>query len=69
MKKEYSVRLTYTHRKYGPGEGRSVSVKAGNPTAALGRAAREFWSTLTHKERNDVRRGGLKAEVFVNRVV
>lgn len=64
MKKPYAVLCTYTHRKFGPGEGRTISVIASNVPAAASRAAREFWSNLTSKERNDVRRDGLKLEVL-----
>jgi len=62
--KNYNVRITYTHRKFGPGEGRTILVKATNVPAALARAAREFWGSLTHKERNDVRRSGMHAQLF-----
>jgi len=59
---EYSVRLTFTDRRQGPGTGRSILIEASNFPGAIAKASREFWKHLTTKERNDVRRGGLKAE-------
>jgi len=59
---EYSVRLTFTDRHQGPGTGRSILVEASNFPGAIAKASREFWKHLTTKERNDVRRGGLKVE-------
>ena len=59
---EYSVRLTFTDRRQGPGTGRSIQLQASNFPGAIAKASREFWKHLTTKERNDVRRSGLKVE-------
>jgi len=59
---EYSVRLTFTDRRQGPGTGRSIQVQASNFPGAIAKASREFWKHLTTKNRNDIRWGGLKIE-------
>ena len=63
MKKEYSVRLSFTDRKVGPGTGSSTRVEASSFPQAIAKAAREFWKALDTKQRNDVRRNGMKVEV------
>jgi len=59
---DYSVRLTFTDRRQGPRTGRSIQVQASNFPGAIAKASREFWKHLTTKERNDVRRSGIKVE-------
>jgi len=61
---EYSVRLTFTDRRQGPGTGRSILIEASNFPGAIAKASREFWKHLTTKERNDVRRGGLNVDAI-----
>jgi len=60
--KTYTVRLSFTDRRQGPGTGRSIKVEASSFPGAIAKAAREFWKSLNKKERNDVRRSGLKIE-------
>jgi len=61
--KGYTVRLSFTDRKFGPGCGRMIHVNASSFHTALKKATHEFWKSLAKKQRNDVRCGGLKAEV------
>jgi hypothetical protein len=51
--KEFSVRCTFEDRKLGPGVGRTIKVEASSVTVAIGKASREFWKSLTRKERFD----------------
>ena len=60
--KLYTVRLSFTDRREGPGTGRSLPIQANHFTVAVGKACREFWKSLNTKQRNDVRRNGLKIE-------
>ena len=60
----HNIRLSFTDRKQGPGTGRSIAVDASSVPVAVGKAVREFWSGLDGKQRNDVRRSGLKIEAF-----
>ena len=62
MKNVYAVRMSFTDRKEGPGSGRVITVQTSNVPRAIAQASREFWKHLTTKQRNDVRRCGLKAE-------
>jgi hypothetical protein len=57
--KAYSIRLTFTDRKFGPGQGRTINVVSGNPHTGIKKATREFWTSLSAKQRRDVRRDGL----------
>ena len=54
--KSFSVRLSFTDRKQGPGVGRSISAEASNLPGAVAKAVREFWRDLDTKQRNDARR-------------
>jgi len=58
----YSVRLSFTDRREGPGTGRILTVEATSLPGAIGKAAREFWRELNTKQRNDARRDGIKIE-------
>jgi hypothetical protein len=60
--KSFSVRLSFTDRRQGPGIGRSISTDASNLPGAVAKAVREFWKDLDTKQRNDARRS-LKIEV------
>jgi len=60
--KQFQVRLSFTDRRQGPGVGRSIPVDAGSLPGAVAKATREFWRGLNTKQRNDVRRSGLKVE-------
>jgi hypothetical protein len=67
--KKYNVRLTFTDRHQGPGIGRSISVEATSFPGAIGKAARDFWRTLNTKQRNDVRRDGLKISTIEEKAI
>lgn len=58
----FNLRFSFTDRKTGPGYGRSLRVEANTLPVAIGKATREFWHSLDRKQRNDVRRSGLKVE-------
>lgn len=60
---EFTIRFSYTDRKFGPGTGRTLVTQASSLPVAMGRAARIFWNSLDGKQRNDVRRDGLKTEI------
>ncbi len=60
--KQYTVRLSFTDRRQGPGVGRSIPAEASNLPGAVSKATREFWKSLTTKQRNDARRSGVKIE-------
>jgi len=60
--KQYTVRLSFTDRRQGPGVGRSIPAEASNLPGAVAKATREFWKGLTTKQRNDARRSGMKIE-------
>ena len=59
--KEYSVKCIFEDRKLGAGVGRTIRVQASSVTVAIGKASREFWQSLTRKERFDAQRS-LKIE-------
>jgi hypothetical protein len=61
--KSFSVRLSFTDRRQGPGVGRSITTDASNLPGAVTKAVREFWRDLDTKQRNDARRS-LKIEVL-----
>jgi len=61
--KDYSVRLMHTDRKFGPGAGRTIDVKASSFHSALKYATRAFWNQSTKKQHNDIRRDGLRVEI------
>jgi len=61
--KQFTVRLSFTDRRQGPGVGRSIPVEASNLPGAVSKATREFWKSLTTKQRNDARRSGLKIDI------
>ena len=61
--KNYSVRISYTDRKFGPGNGSTTQVKASAFHTAIKLAVKRFWQDTTHKQHNDIRRGGLKVEI------
>lgn len=58
----FNIRLTFTDRRQGPSTGRSIRAEAASMPGAVSKATREFWRSLDRKQRNDVRRGGLKVE-------
>ena len=60
--KTFSVRLSFTDRRQGPGIGRMIPAQASNLPGAVAKAIREFWKGLDTKQRNDARRS-LKIEV------
>ena len=60
--KSFTVRLTFTDRRQGPGIGRAIPAQASNLPGAVSKAIREFWRGLDTKQRNDARRS-LKIEV------
>lgn len=62
--KIFSVRCSYTDRKFGPGMGKAVETEASSFPGAAGKGAREFWKGLNTKQRNDVQRSGLTIQVF-----
>ena len=57
--KTFSVRVSFVDRKQGPGTGRTINVEATSLPSALAKAAREVWSKMGRRERNDARRTGL----------
>ena len=57
--KNYTVRVSYTDRKLGPGNGITARVSASGFHTAIKKAVHRFWNGSTHKEHNDVRRDGL----------
>jgi hypothetical protein len=61
----YAVRISFTDRREGPGTGRSLSVSRGSFPTAVSQAVRMFWKELDTKQRNDVRRSGLKVEARI----
>ena len=61
--KDYSVRLSFTDRRQGPGTGITMIVKASAIHTAMKHATRRFWDTLTHKQKRDVRRNGLRVDL------
>jgi hypothetical protein len=63
MMKIYSVRLTFTDRKLGPGCGSTIRTTGSNPHTGIKKATRMFWDSLNSKQRRDVRRDGLKVEL------
>jgi hypothetical protein len=52
MTHQYSVRFRYNDRKRGP-EGRTIRTTAASQPVAISKASREFWKSLTRKERFD----------------
>ncbi len=60
--KEYSVRVSYTDRKFGPGNGQTLRLKASSFHTAIKMAVKRFWWDTTHKQHNDIRRDGLRVE-------
>jgi hypothetical protein len=60
--KAYSVRMSFTDRKLGPGVGRTFIVRGSSLPIAMAKASKMFWKELDTKNRNDARRGGFKAE-------
>lgn len=61
--KEYSVRVNYTHRRFGPGMGRTINTKGSSFKIGIARAVEQFFRTLDRKDMNDIRRSGLRLEV------
>lgn len=54
MAHSYSVACKFTDRKLGPGVGRTIRIdSASSITSALGKASREFWKSLSRRERFD----------------
>jgi hypothetical protein len=61
--KTYYVSVGYTDRRIGPGvHSRGDRVEAGTPHLAIYRYLRSVWEKANRKQRNDMRRGGLKIE-------
>lgn len=60
--RDYSIRISYTDRKFGPGNGQTLRVPASGFHTAIKKAVKAFWNQTTHKQHNDIRRDGLKIE-------
>ena len=61
--KLYTVRLSFTDRREGPGTGRTIEVKASSFHTAIKVATRRFWLETSQKQHNDIRRDGLRVEI------
>lgn len=61
--KDYSAHLTYTDRRFGPGHGVRIRVRASSFHTAIKTATRIFWNQTDTKEHNDIRRDGLRVEI------
>jgi hypothetical protein len=61
--KIFVARCSYQDRKLGPGCGRTLTVTATSAPGAIGKAAREFWKSLTTRQRNDALRGGMEVRI------
>ena len=61
--KVFVARCVYQDRKLGPGCGRTLEVTATNAPGATGKAAREFWRSLSTKQRNDALRDGMELRI------
>jgi len=66
--KAYSIRVSFTDRRLGPGTGQTIHTTASTFHTAIKNAVRIFWEHSSHKEHNDVRRDGLKIEAREIRV-
>ena len=62
--KNFVARATFTDRRQGPGTGRTLTIPATSMAGAAGKAARQFWSQLGRRERNDCRRSGLTLTIL-----
>ena len=67
--KTFTVRTSFMDRKQGPGTGRTLSIPATNMAGAAGKAARQFWSQLGRRERNDCRRSGLTLTILEQKAI
>lgn len=60
--KIYDVRISYTHRRFGPGQGRTIQIHASSFHTAIKNAVKMFWNQTDTKDHNDIRRGGLRID-------
>ena len=62
--KTFVARCHFQDRRLGPGTGRTLEIQATSVPGAIGKAGRQFWASLSRKERWDASHSGLNVTVI-----
>ena len=61
--RRYRISCTYRDRKFGPGTGQVIEVKASSPAVAIMRAAKIFWNRIGDRKQMADARSSMRLEI------